>query len=174
MVKLNPGNFGETIDQVEQIWQRIAPGQPFHYYFMDDSFNETYRAELRLGWIFIVFTQLSVFIACLGLFGLATFAAEKRSKEIGIKKVLGASTKLITYQLSIDFLKLVGIAILIALPLGWYAMDLWLESFAFRIEINGWILAASAAFAVTVSLLTVIYQSIKAAIANPVKSLRSE
>jgi len=174
MVKLNPGNFGETIDQVEQIWQRIAPGQPFHYYFMDDSFNETYRAELRLGWIFIVFTQLSVFIACLGLFGLATFAAEKRSKEIGIKKVLGASTKLITYQLSIDFLKLVGIAILIALPLGWYAMDLWLESFAFRIEINGWILAASAALAVTVSLLTVSYQSIKAAIANPVKSLRSE
>ena len=141
---------------------------------MDESFNDTYKAELRLGSIFITFTVLSIFIACLGLFGLAAFNAEKRSKEIGIKKVLGASVNQITYQLSIDFLKLVGIAIIVSLPLAWYAMNKWLEEFTYRIEISWWVFAIAAFLTVAISILTVSYQSIKAAILNPVNSLRSE
>lgn len=174
IVKLNAGDFSNAIDNIEETWSKIAPGQPFNYYFMDESFNDTYKAELRLGSIFITFTLLSIFIACLGLFGLAAFNAEKRSKEIGIKKVLGASVNQITYQLSIDFLKLVGIAIIVSLPLAWYAMNKWLEEFTYRIEISWWVFAIAAFLTVAISILTVSYQSIKAAILNPVNSLRSE
>jgi hypothetical protein len=174
IVKLNAGDFENTIKSIENIWNKIAPGQPFGYYFMTESFNETYRSELRLGSIFMTFTVLSIFIACLGLFGLAAFNAEKRTKEIGIKKVLGASIRQITYQLSIDFLKLVGIAIVVSLPLSWYVMDKWLEDFSYRIEISWWILVVAAFLAISISILTVSYQSIKAAIMNPVNSLRSD
>jgi putative ABC transport system permease protein len=174
MIKLNAGNFAGTIDQIEEIWHDMAPGQPFDYYFMDESFNDTYQAELRLGSIFITFTLLSIFIACLGLFGLAAFNAEKRSKEIGVRKVLGASVSQITYKLSADFLKLVFISILISVPLGWYAMNKWLENFSFRIDISWWVFAAAGLLAIAISILTVSYQSIKAAIVNPVKSLKSE
>ncbi|TSE08713.1 FtsX-like permease family protein [Aquimarina algiphila] len=173
-VKLNAGDFSNTIAQIETIWNRISPGQPFNYYFMDESFNTTYRAEQRLGRIFIIFTILSILIACLGLFGLAAFNAEKRTKEIGVRKVLGASVSHITYKLTIDFLKLVGIAILISLPLGWFAMRKWLEDFSYRIEISWWVFVIAAFLAVCISILTVSYQSIKAAIVNPVKSLRTE
>lgn len=174
IIKLKAGDFSRAIAEIEKKWNRVAPGQPFNYYFMDDSFNDTYKAELRLGSIFFIFTVLSLCIACLGLFGLATFNAEKRSKEIGIKKVMGASVNQITYQLSADFLKLVGLAILVSLPLSWYVMNKWLEEFSYRIEISGWILALSAFLAVIISLATVSYQSIKAALVNPVNSLRSE
>lgn len=174
IVRLNSDNYEETINELERRWIKVAPDQPFHYYFLDDSFNNTFKSELQLGRILVVFTQLSIFIACLGLFGLATFAAQKRAKEIGIKKVLGASVKLITYQLSFDFLKLVGFAILISIPLSWFIMNQWLEEFAFRIGIKPWVLIVSALLAISISLLTVIYQSIKAAISNPVKSLRAE
>ena len=174
LVKLNPGDFSNSIANMEKIWGRVAPGQPFHYYFMDDSFNDTYEAEQRLSSIFVIFTILSILIACLGLFGLAAFNAEKRTKEIGIRKVLGASVGQITYRLSVNFLKLVGISILIALPLSWYAMNKWLEDFSYRIEISWWIFALAAFLAIAVSLLTVSYQSIKAAIVNPIKSLRCE
>lgn len=174
MVKLAGGDFHGAISNMEKTWKEVAPGQPFNYYFMDESFNETYRAEQRLGSIFTIFTMLSIFIACIGLFGLAAFNAEKRTKEIGIKKVLGASVRLITYQLSIDFLKLVAIAIIVALPLSWYAMNRWLEDFSYRIEISWLTMAIAALMAIVISVLTVSYQSIKAAIVNPVKSLRSE
>ena len=117
---------------------------------------------------------LSILIACLGLFGLAAFNAEKRTKEIGVRKVLGATVGQITFRLSADFLKLVGIAILISLPIGWYAMNKWLEDFSYRIEVKWWVLVLAAIVAVVISLLTVSYQSIKAAIVNPVKSLRTE
>ena len=122
----------------------------------------------------MVFTILSIFIACLGLFGLAAFNAEKRTKEIGVRKVLGASVSQISYRLTLDFLKLVGVAIIISLPIGWFAMDKWLEDFSYRIEINWWILALAGSFAIAIAIITVSYQSIKAAIANPVKSLRTE
>lgn len=174
IVKLNPGNFSNSISDIEQIWGKVAPEQPFSYYFMDDSFNETYEAELRLGRIFATFTILSIFIACLGLFGLAAFNAERRTKEIGIRKVLGASIQQIIYRLSIDFLKLVGIAVLVALPVGWYVMNSWLKDFSYRIEIGVEVFIIAAFLAVFVSLLTVSYQSIKAAIMDPVKSLKSE
>jgi putative ABC transport system permease protein len=173
-VKINSDNLPNTVANIEQIWKRIVPGQPFNYSFMEESFNHTYQAEHRLGSIFTVFTILSILIACLGLFGLAAFNAEKRSKEIGIRKVLGASVSQITYKLSIDFLKLVGIAILISLPLAWYAMNKWLEDFSYRIEIGWGVFALATILAITISILTVSYQSIKAAIVNPIKSLRTE
>ncbi len=173
-VKLNPGNFSSAITAIESIWNTVAPGQPFNYRFMDDAFNSTYEADQNLGRIFIAFTVLSIFIACLGLFGLAAFNAEKRIKEIGVRKVLGASVGQITFRLTKDFLKLVSIAILISVPVGWFVMNKWLEDFSYRIEINGWVFLLAAVMAITVAILTVSYQSIKAAIADPVKSLRTE
>lgn len=174
MVKLAAGDFSKTIASIEKIWDTLAPGQPFSYYFMDDSFNDTYKADQQLGRIFITFTILSILIACLGLFGLAAFNAEKRTKEIGIRKVLGASVNQITYKLTIDFLKLIGVSIMVSLPLGWYAMNRWLEDFSYRIDIGWEVFILAALLAVVISILTVSYQSIKAAITNPVKSLRTE
>ncbi len=173
-VKMKSGNFSNTISNMENIWKTMAPGQPFNYYFMDDTFNTTYKSEQRLGRIFTVFTILSILIACLGLFGLAAFNAEKRFKEIGIRKVLGASVSQITYKLSIDFLKLVGIAILISIPLAWYVMNKWLEDFSYRIDIGWGVFAIATFLAIIVSVLTVSSQSIKAAVANPVESLKTE
>ncbi len=173
-VKLETANFSNAIASIEGIWGEVAPGQPFDYYFMEDSFNDTYKAEQRLGYIFMIFTTLSILIACLGLFGLAAFNAEKRTKEIGVRKVLGASVGQISYRLTIDFLKLVGVGILISLPIGWYAMNKWLEDFSYRIEIGIWIFILAAFLAVAISIITVSYQSIKAALVNPVKSLRTE
>ena len=173
-VKLEAGNFENAVSAIEGVWNSIVPGEPFNYYFMEDSFNDTYQSEQRLGNIFIIFTILSLVIACLGLFGLAAFNAEKRVKEIGVRKVLGASVRQISIKLTMDFLKLVGIAILISIPLGWYIMNKWLEDFSYRIDIPWWIFVLAAFLAVLISVLTVSYQSIKAAIVNPVKSLRSE
>ena len=174
IVKIQAGDFERTISQIEETWASVAPGQPFNYYFMDDSFNSTYQSEQRLGQIFMIFTFLSILIACLGLFGLAAFNAEKRIKEIGVRKVMGASVGQIVYKLSSDFLKLVFIAILVSLPLGWYAMNKWLEDFQYRIEIPWWVYTVAAFIAVAIALITVSYQAIKAAMVNPVKSLRSE
>ncbi|MFH6603430.1 ABC transporter permease [Maribacter algicola] len=173
-VKLKAGDFSNVVAQVEAVWNKVAPDQPFNYYFMDESFNTTYEAEQRLGRIFMIFSILSIIIACLGLFGLAAFNAEKRTKEIGVRKVLGASVGQVAYQLTVDFLKLVGIGILISLPIGWFAMNKWLEDFSYRIEIGAWVFVLAALLAIAVSIITVSYQSIKAAIVNPVKSLRTE
>ncbi len=173
-IRLNAGDFSNTIENIEQIWNEVAPGQPFSYRFMDESFNTTFEAEQRLGKIFMVFTILSILIACLGLFGLAAFNAQKRTKEIGVRKVMGASVGQITYRLTVDFLKLVGVAILISIPLGWYVMNKWLEDFSYRIEIGWWVFVLAAFIAVAIAIITVSYQSIKAAIVNPVKSLRTE
>ncbi len=173
-IKLNTQNISASVASIENLWNKIAPGQPFNYYFMDESFNNTYQAEQRLGRIFIIFTVLSILIACLGLFGLATFNAEKRTKEIGVRKVLGASVSQITYRLTVDFLRLVGLGVLIALPIGWFSMNQWLQDFSYRISI-GWEVFLIATFlAVAIAVLTVSYQSIKAAVVNPVKSLRTE
>ncbi|WP_209401827.1 ABC transporter permease [Pseudozobellia sp. WGM2] len=174
VVKLKPRDFSSSIAQIESVWNELVPGQSFDYYFMNESFNDTYQMEQRLGHIFIVFTILSIIIACLGLFGLAAFNAQKRTKEIGVRKVLGASVAQITYKLTLDFLKLVGISVLVALPLGWFAMNRWLQDFSYRIDIPWWILALAAFVAVFISVVTVSFQSIKAAISDPVKSLRTE
>ena len=170
-VRISEGDYSNTIALMEQKWNELAPGQPFNYRFMDEAFNTTYESERKLGQIFFIFTLLSIFIACLGLFGLAAFNAEKRTKEIGVRKVLGATVSQISYRLTVDFLKLVGVAILISMPLGWFAMNKWLEDFSYRIEIG---FGLAAFLAIMVAVVTVSYQSIKAAIVNPVKSLRSE
>jgi len=174
IVKLAAGDFRQTIGEIGERWDKVAPGQPLNYYFIDESFNATYKAEQRLGSIFMVFTTLSLCIACLGLFGLATFSAEKRTKEIGIKKVMGAGVNQIAIQLSSGFLKLVLLALILALPLSWYAMDKWLQAFTYHVEIAWWTFALAALLALGIALLAISYQSIKTALMNPVKSLRSE
>lgn len=162
------------IAAIEREWKAKAPDQPFSFRFLDDAFARMYEAEQRIGTIAGIFAILAVLVSCLGLFGLAAFTAEQRTKEIGIRKVLGASLGGIIGLLSRDFLKLVMIAILVAIPLAWYVMQQWLEDFAFRIEIKWWVFALTGIVAVVIAILTVGYQSVKAALANPVKSLRSE
>ena len=173
-VRISAGDYSNTVAQIGNKWDELVPGQPFNYRFMDEAFDTTYESERKLGQIFFIFTLLSIFIACLGLFGLAAFNAEKRTKEIGVRKVLGATVGQISFRLTVDFLKLVGLAILISLPLGWFAMSKWLGDFSYRIEIGFGIFALAAFMAILVAIVTVSYQSIKAAIVNPVKSLRSE
>lgn len=173
MVKFAPSDFNESIARIERLWDEIAPGQPFEYYFMDDAFNSVYEAENKLGRIFMLFTILSVIVACLGLFGLAAFNAEKRAKEIGIRKVLGAGVLHLTSSLTLDFLKLVGLAILVSLPLAGYFMNLWLNDFSYRVSIPWWIYLVSALLAIGISIVTVSFQSAKAAMSNPVNALKS-
>ena len=173
MVKFAPSDFNESIARIERLWDELAPGQPFEYYFMDDAFNSVYEAENKLGRIFMLFTILSVIVACLGLFGLAAFNAEKRAKEIGIRKVLGAGVLHLTSSLTLDFLKLVGLAILVSLPLAGYFMNLWLNDFSYRVSIPWWIYLVSALLAIGISIVTVSFQSAKAAMSNPVNALKS-
>ncbi|UHG92173.1 ABC transporter permease [Spirosoma oryzicola] len=155
-------------------WNQLTTDAPFTYAFLDERFNDTYRAEQKIGQILGLFAGLTIFVACLGLFGLATFTAEQRTKEIGVRKVLGASVMGIIALLSKDFLKLVAIALVAAIPVSWYLMDRWLQDFAYKISIDGWTFALAGALSVGIALLTVSSQSIKAALVNPVRSLRSE
>jgi len=172
--RLNTQNSPELVRQIEAKWKSLVPGQPFSYRFLDDSFDAMYRTEQRVGTLALTFAGLTILIACLGLFGLAAFMAEQRTKEIGVRKVLGASVTNIIGLLSKDFLKLVLIAILIATPIAWYAMNRWLQDFAYRIDVPWWVFALSGTVAVLIAFLTVSFQSIKAALVNPVKSLKSE
>jgi putative ABC transport system permease protein len=149
-------------------------GQPFLYSFMDDDFNKLYDSDQRTGHIFITFAVFALMIACLGLFGLITYAAEQRTKEIGIRKVLGASVANVTAMLSLDFIKLVLIAVIIASPIAWFGMQYWLRGFAYRINVSVWTFVTAAAAALLITIATLSYQVIKAALTNPVKSLRSE
>ncbi len=174
IVKLQSGEFSETVSSIKSKWEKVAPTQPFNYYFMDESFNSTYEAEQRLGKTFITFTSLSIFIACLGLFGLAVFSTEKRTKEIGIRKVMGATVSSVLVLVSKDFLKLVLIGGLIAIPAAWWAMDRWLQDFSYRINISWWVFALSGLAAILIALVTVSTQALKTAITNPVDSLRNE
>ncbi|HXD78027.1 MAG TPA: ABC transporter permease [Puia sp.] len=165
--------FG-LVRQVESKFHNIQQGAPFSYTFMDDDFNKMYHSEQQRGQIFITFAVFAIFIACLGLFGLVTYAAEQRTKEIGIRKVLGARVGELVGLLSRDFALLVGIAAVIAFPLAWWMMDGWLQSFAYRTGISWWIFPVAAATALGIALLTVSIQTLRAAIANPIDSLRSE
>jgi len=168
------GDLSRVVKQAEREWQKVANGQEFSYVFMDDQFNSIYKAEQRMGGISLSFSLLAIFIACLGLFGLAAYAAEQRTREIGIRKVLGASVSGIVTLLSKDFLRLVLVAAILAFPLSWWAMHSWLQDFAYRISIGWEVFALAAALALSIALATVSLQAIKAALANPVKSLRSE
>jgi putative ABC transport system permease protein len=166
--------LSSIIKQIENKWAKMAPGQPFTYEFMDDSFDKVYKNEQRIGKISLAFAILTILVACLGLFGLVTFVAEQRIKEIGIRKVLGASVTSILQLLSKDFLKLIFISILLASPIAYYFMYRWLQDFEYRINIEWWVFLATGIVAITIALLTISYQAIKAAIANPVKSLKTE
>jgi putative ABC transport system permease protein len=172
--KIDAGKSKDLITQVENKWKSMAAGLPFSYRFLDDSFNDMYRNEQRIGKLAISFAVLAIFIACLGLFGLATYIAEQRTKEIGIRKVLGASVGSVVNMLSKDFIILVLIASVIAFPIAWWAMHNWLQDFAYRITIGWWIFLAAGAIAFLIAFITVSSQAIKAALANPVKSLRTE
>ncbi len=172
--KVTAADTKNLIPQIESRWKILAPGMPFSYRFMNDSFNEMYRSEQRAGTIAIVFSLLAIFIACLGLFGLVTYMAEQRTKEVGIRKVLGASVSNVVTMLSKDFLFLVLIAAVLAFPVAWWAMHKWLQDFEYRISISVWVFVAAGMSALLIALLTVSFQAIKAAIANPVKSLRTE
>ncbi len=172
--KVKTGDIRSLVSQVEAKWKSMAPSLPFSYRFLDESFDNMYRAEQRVGRVALAFAVLTIVIACLGLFGLATYMAEQRTKEIGVRKVLGASVSNIVNMLSVDFLKLVVISAVVAVPLGWWVMNMWLRDFAYRMQIGWWIFLAAVAVAVIIALLTVSFQAIKAALANPVKSLRTE
>ena len=173
-VKVSGGDMQNTITQILFLWKNISPSQPIRYTFMDERYANMYADVQRMGHIFTSFAILAIVIACLGLFALAAFMAEQRSKEIGIRKVLGASIQSITRLLSLDFVKLVVVAIVIASPIAWWAMSKWLEDFSYAAPISWWIFAFAGAVAIVIALLTVSFQSIKAAIANPIKALRSE
>jgi putative ABC transport system permease protein len=173
-IKLAGANLAATMETIETTWKKYLPQVPYDYTFLDESFARLYDAEQRQKTIFSVFAGIAIFIACLGLFGLSAFTISQRIKEIGIRKVLGAEVSSIVGLLSMDFLKLVGIAALIAFPIAWYAMYNWLNDFAYRISIPWWIFLLAAVVACAVAFLTIAWQAIRAATANPVKSLRTE
>lgn len=173
-IRVSTTNITALMAQIKGKWNSFSPSVPINYSFMDQDFDASYRSEQRIGTIFIIFTSLAIVIACLGLFGLAAYAAEQRTKEIGIRKVLGADVSVIVGMLSKDFIKLVCIAIIIASPFAWYVMNKWLQDFAYRVTIQWWVIATAGAGALVIAFITISFQSIKAALANPVKSLRSE
>ena len=173
-IRLRAGDPSGIVRQVETKWASMAQGVPFNYTFMDNDFNNLYHAEQQTGQVFITFAVFAILIACLGLFGLVTYAAEQRVKEIGIRKVLGARVGGIVTLLSKDFARLVLIASLIAFPVAWWAMEKWLQSFAYRVGISWWIFVVAGLLAILIALVTVSFQTIRAAVANPVRSLRSE
>ena len=172
--KVQTANIQPLVKQIQSKWKVMAPSLPFSYRFLDESFDNMYREEQRVGKIAFAFAVLTIVIACLGLFGLATYMAEQRTKEIGVRKVLGATVSNIVNLLSKDFLKLVALSAIFAVPLSWWVMNKWLQDFAYRADIDWWVFVVAIGVAVLIALLTVSFQAIKAAIANPVKSLRTE
>jgi len=174
LVHAKPGDLSKLLTLMEKSWHKLNPGEPFEYSFLDDDFQKNYLTEIRLSSIVSYFTLIAIIICCLGLFGLATFSAEQRIKEIGVRKVLGASVTGIVALLSKDFLKLVLIAIVIASPLAWYVMHKWLQDFAYRIDMDWWIFVLAGIIATLIAFVTISFQAIKTANSNPVKSLRTE
>lgn len=173
-LKVKSDNMEKTMAEVEDIWKRIVPHRPFLYSFLDEDFNKQYQADFKFRKIFTAFSVLAILIASLGLFGLATYTAEIRTKEIGIRKVLGAEVSSIVALLSKDFIKLVLVAIVLATPVTWYVMNMWLEGFAYKVEIGWWVYLLAGMVAVVVAMATISSQAIRAAMLNPVRSLKSE
>jgi putative ABC transport system permease protein len=168
------GNPAEIVGMIEQQWKKAAPGEPFEYTFVDHDFDSLFRAEMRLRDLFIVFSSIAIFIACLGLFALAAFTTEQRTKEIGIRKALGATSIAVATLLSREFIRLVMIAVIPAVAIGWYGTGWWLANFAYRTEVSPFIFIGCGALAIAIAWLTVAYQAIKAASSNPVTALRYE
>jgi len=173
--RLNPANsFADDLDKAGKIFRQYNPQYPFEYYFVDEFYNNKFKAQQQQGTLGLLFAGLSIFISCLGLFGLASYMAETRTREIGIRKVLGASVAGIAGLMARDFIKLVLIAVVIASPIAWYAMSHWLQTFDYRVHLDGWIFLSAGAIAILIALATVSYQAVKAGLSNPVHSLRSE
>jgi len=173
-VKIKAGSIPSSLDYMQKTWKQFTNEYPFDYFFLDEQLNHFYSSDERLLYVLNIFAALAIFIACIGLFGLSIYTARQRTKEIGIRKVLGASVTQLTMLLSEEFILLVVIAIIIATPLAWLLTNKWLEDFAYRINISGWIFFIAGMIAILIALATVSVQAIKAAIANPVKSLRTE
>jgi putative ABC transport system permease protein len=172
--KFSSAQTNEVVQSIEKIWKQLAPGQPFQYSFLDEDFGRMYRTENRLSNIFMIFAGLAIIIACLGLFALTSFTAEQRTKEIGIRKVLGASVSSIVIMLSKDFGKLVLIAFVISAPLAWYGADWWLKGYTYKTTIELWVFGCAGLTAVVIAWVTMSFQSFRAASNDPVKSLKSE
>jgi putative ABC transport system permease protein len=173
-VRLTADKMQDKMAFLEKLYKKSFIGNPFEFFFVDDNYNKSYLSEKQYGDMFSTAAIWAIFIACLGLFGLTTFTVESRIKEIGVRKVLGASVQSIVSLLSKDFLLLVLIALLIASPVAWYFMHQWLQDFAYRIDIGWWVFALAGCIAVAIALSTVFYQAVKAAVTNPVKSLKAE
>ena len=174
LVRLKPGNVKDGIAMINNAYSKVAPAYPFEYKFLDEKFGELYQKDIRQQTLLSIFACLAIFVACLGLFGLASFTATKRIKEIGIRKVLGSSVQNIVVLLSKDLLKPVIVAICLALPLGYWAMNKWLQDFSYKTNLSWWIFALAALITIGIALITVSIKAIKAAVANPVKSIRME
>lgn len=173
-IKVRPGHITKAVEITGKVWNKMLPGQPFEYTFLDDDFNNLYKADLRIAVLVLIFSVIAIVIASLGLFGLVAFTAEQRKKEIGIRKILGASISNIVGMLSRSFLQQLLLAAFLAFPLAYWIMGRWLQNFAYHISISWWIFAAAAALAICIALATVCLQAVKAAIINPVKNLRKE
>jgi len=174
LIKLDSGDIPSALANIDNTWKTFFPDTPFEYHFLDEAYDNLYRTEQRMGTLFNYFTGLAIFISCLGLFGLASFMAEKRTKEIGIRKILGASVSGVVILLNREFIKWILIANIIASPVAYYAMSKWLQGFAYRINMEVWIFALAALAALAIAVVTVSYQSVRAATANPADSLRYE
>jgi putative ABC transport system permease protein len=174
IVKANARDISELLTNAKANWESLSPSEPFTYSFLEERFEQTYKSEQKTGLMLAIFAGLTIFVACLGLFGLAMFTTMQRAKEIGVRKVLGASATSVVALLSIDFLKLVLLGLVIAAPAAYYCMNLWLSDFAYHIDIQWWIFGAAGLVAVAVAFLTVAGQAMKAAVKNPVDALKSE
>ena len=173
-IKLSTDNIKRTLAQLENTWKKFSSEKPFEYIFLHETYAKLYQSENRFQKVFTGLVIIGIIITCLGLLGLSTFAAQQRIKEIGIRKVLGASVSQIISLLSKDFLRLVLIAFLIAIPIGWFFINKWLQDFAYRIEMAWWLFLLAGTIAMLIAMLTIIFQAFKAAIDNPVNSLRTE
>jgi len=173
-IKIETTNVKETIAAVQKTWSKYFPADPFNYFFLDEYFNRQYNADDLFGKVFGLFAFLAILIACFGLLGLSAYNVLQRTKEIGIRKILGASTQNLLYLLSKDFLVLVLLSFIIAIPVSWWVMHSWLQNYAYRINITWWVFAVAGVIAICIALFTISFQALKAALANPVESLRTE
>jgi ABC-type antimicrobial peptide transport system permease subunit len=173
-IKLSTTNIASSMQSIKKIWEQTFPNYVYEYRFLDDKIESFYKQENQLSQLYKIFAAIAIFLSCLGLYGLASFMAVQRIKEVGIRKVLGATAGNIVYLFSKEFIILIAIAFAIATPLAWYSMHQWLQDYAYRINISWWLFAAGGLAAIVIALATISFQAIKAAIANPVKSLRTE
>ena len=174
LVKISGEHLAQTISFLESKWKALVPDRPFEYHFLDEDYDKLYQSEIRLAEIMKVFTSIGILLACFGLFGLSSYSIQQRTKEIGIRKVLGASVSNITALLAIDFIMLTAVSCVVAFPIAWWAAHTWLQDYSYRINISWWIFFAAGLIAIFIAMITVSMQAIKAAISNPVKSLRTE